>query len=155
VDVKREPDYYAGLSKNLSDILLIVGNVVGGVMAIGAIFGALNTMYSAVSARILEIATLRAIGFGSGAIVVSVFVEALLLALLGGAIGAGLAWLFFNGNTVSTLSGNFTQLVFALTVTPGLVALGIGWAIAIGAVGGLFPAIRAARVPVAEALRAL
>lgn len=154
VDVKREPEYYAGLSKNLSTILSVVGNVVGGIMAIGAIFGALNTMYSAVSARILEIATLRAIGFGAPAIVVSVFVEALLLALLGGAVGAGLAVLFFNGNTVSTLGGNFTQLVFALTVTPGLVALGISWAIAIGTVGGLFPAIRAARLPVAEALRA-
>jgi len=155
VDVKREPDYYASLSKNVSTILFVVGNVVGGVMAIGAVFGALNTMYSAVSARILEIATLRAIGFGSGAIVASVFVEALVLALIGGALGAGLAWLFFNGNAVSTLSGNFTQLVFALTVTPGLIALGIGWAIAIGAVGGLFPAIRAARLPVAEALRAV
>lgn len=154
VEIKREPDYYAGLSKNLSKILFIVGNVVGGIMAVGAIFGALNTMYSAVSARSLEIATLRAIGFGAGAIVVSVFVEALLLAFLGGAIGAALAWLFFNGNTVSTLSGNFTQLVFALTVTPGLIALGIAWAMVIGAIGGLFPAVRAARLPVAEALRA-
>lgn len=155
VDVKREPEYYAGLSKNLSKILSLVGNVVGGIMAVGAIFGALNTMYSAVSARSLEIATLRAIGFGAGSVVVSVFVEALLLALAGGVVGAALAWLFFNGNTVSTLSGNFTQMVFALTVTPGLVALGIVWAILIGVVGGLFPAIRAARLPVATALRAV
>jgi len=155
VEAKREPDYYARLSQNLNRILLFVANVVGGIMAVGAIFGALNTMYSAVSARALEIATLRAIGFGAGAVVASVFIEAVFLALAGGVIGAALAWLFFNGNTVSTLSGNFTQVVFALTVTPSLVLLGIAWAVAIGIVGGLFPAIRAARLPVATALRAI
>jgi putative ABC transport system permease protein len=155
VDVKREPDYYASQSRQLGVILTFVANVVGGIMAVGAIFGALNTMYSAVSARSIEIATLRAIGFGAFPVVVSVFAEAVLLALLGGFLGALLAWAFFNGDSVSTLGSNFTQVVFPLTVSPQLLALGIVWAVAIGIVGGLFPAIRAARLPVATALRAV
>ena len=154
VDVEREPDYYAAQSKQLSKLLNFLAFGVGGIMAIGAIFGALNTMYSAVSARSLEIATLRAIGFGAGAVVVSVFVEALLLSLVGGVIGAAAAWLFFNGNTVNTLGANFTQVVFRLTVTPHLLVSGIIWSCIIGVFGGLFPAIRAARLPVATALRA-
>jgi len=124
-------------------------------MAVGAIFGALNTMYSAVSTRSREIATLRAIGFGAGPVVVSVFVEALLLAVLGGAVGASIAWLLFNGHSVDTRLGFSGQLIFDLAVTPALVVLGIVWAFAIGLIGGLFPAIRAARLPVATALRAL
>jgi putative ABC transport system permease protein len=155
VDVTREPEYYASLSASLNKVLTFVGYVVGSIMAVGALFGALNTMYSAVSARSLEIATLRAIGFGAAAIVISVFVEALLLALTGGVIGAAIAWLFFNGNAANTLSGNFTQVVFRLSVTPDLIALGIIWAAAIGLIGGLFPAIRAARQPIATALRAV
>ena len=154
VDVKREPDYYAEQSRQLNKLLNFLAYFVGGIMAVGAVFGALNTMYSAVSARSLEIATLRAIGFGSGAVVVSVFVEALLLSLIGGAIGAAAAWMFFNGNTVNTLGANFTQVVFHLTVTPQLLVSGILWAVFIGILGGLFPAIRAARLPVATALRA-
>jgi putative ABC transport system permease protein len=154
VEVKREPDYYAAQSKQLSTILTFVANFVGGIMAIGAVFGALNTMYSAVSARMVEIATLRAIGFGALPVVISVFAEAVLLAFAGGLIGALLAWLFFNGNSVSTLSGNFTQIVFPLKVSAGLLVLGVVWAVAIGVVGGLFPAIRAARLPIATALRA-
>ena len=107
-------------------------------------------MYSAVSARMVEIATLRAIGFGAFPVVISVFAEAVLLALAGGVAGALLAWLFFNGNTVSTLGGNFTQIVFPLRVSSGLLLLGIVWAVAIGILGGLFPAIRAARrLPIA------
>ncbi|MDR3418587.1 MAG: ABC transporter permease [Nevskia sp.] len=154
VDVKREPEYYAEQSKQLSKLLNFLAFGVGGIMAVGAIFGALNTMYSAVSARALEIATLRAIGFGAAPVVVSVFVEALLLSLLGGLVGALAAWLMFNGNTVNTLGANFTQVVFHLTVTPHLLLSGIVWACVIGALGGLFPAIRAARQPVATALRA-
>ncbi len=154
VDVKREPDYYAAQSNQLGVILSFVANIVGGIMAIGAIFGALNTMYSAVSARTVEIATLRAIGFGAFPVVISVFAEAVLLAVSGGILGAALAWAFFNGNSVSTLGGNFTQVVFPLTVSPGLLVLGVIWALAIGVIGGLFPAIRAARMPVAVALRA-
>jgi putative ABC transport system permease protein len=125
-------------------------------MAVGAIFGALNTMYSAVSTRSREIATLRAIGFGAASVVISVFVEALLLALVGGACGALIAWLLFNGHSVDTSGGGTGgQLEFDLAVTPGLMALGILWACLIGVVGGLFPSIRAARLPVATALRAV
>jgi putative ABC transport system permease protein len=153
VDVQREPDYYAAQSQGLSKAISIVGNTVAIIMAIGAMFGALNSMYSAVAARSVEIATLRAIGFGAVPVLVSVMIEALLLALLGGVIGAGLAWLFFNGHTVSTLGGAFAQVVFKLTVTQGLIVTGIVWAAVIGLLGGFFPALRAARLPVAEALR--
>jgi putative ABC transport system permease protein len=156
VDVSTEKDFGTRQSDQISKILKIVAYVVGGIMGIGAIFGALNTMYSAVSTRSREIATLRAIGFGPVPVVVSVFVEALLLAVIGGAIGALIAWLLFNGHSVDTLGGGFAgQLIFDLAVTPGLVALGIIWACVIGVVGGLFPAIRAARLPVATALRAV
>jgi putative ABC transport system permease protein len=154
VDVKRETEYYAEQSKQLNKLLFFVAYVVGGIMAIGAVFGALNTMYSAVSYRSLEIATLRAIGFGALPVVFSVFVEALMLALIGGVLGALAAWIFFNGNSVNTLGANFTQIVFRLTVTPPLAMSGILLACAIGVLGGLFPAIRAARLPIAAALRA-
>ncbi len=156
VDVSTEKEFGAQQASTISSILKIVAYVVGGIMAVGAIFGALNTMYSAVSTRSREIATLRAIGFGPVPVVVSVFVEALLLALIGGSIGALAAWLMFNGHSVDTLGGGFGgQLIFDLAVTPTLVALGIIWACAIGVIGGLFPAIRAARLPVAMALRAV
>ncbi len=154
VDVKREREYYAEQSKALSKVLSFVAYVVGGIMAVGALFGALNTMYSAVSSRSQEIATLRAIGFGNTPVVISVMLEALVLALIGAIIGSALSWIFFNGNAISTLGANFTQVVFKLTVTPELIALGIIWACVIGVIGGLFPAIRAARLPVAAALRA-
>jgi putative ABC transport system permease protein len=154
VDVQREPDYYAAQSKQLTQIINVVGTTVAIIMAIGAMFGALNSMYSAVAARGLEIATLRAIGFGALPVLLSVMIEALLLALIGGIIGASLAWLFFNGHSVSTLGGAFAQVVFELTVTPTLIATGVVWACVIGLLGGLFPALRAARLPVAEALRA-
>jgi putative ABC transport system permease protein len=155
VDVMREHDYYAQQSQRMSSILSFIAYVVGGIMAVGALFGALNTMYSAVSVRSREIATLRAIGFGASAVVLSVLIEALLLSVIGALIGSGLAWMFFNGNVVSTLGSNFTQVVFRLAVGPSLVVLGIVWACVIGLVGGLFPAIRAARLPVATALRAV
>lgn len=154
VDVQREPDYYAAQSKDLSKAINIVGNTVAVIMAIGAMFGALNSMYSAVAARALEIATLRAIGFGALPVLLSVMLESLVLSLLGGCIGAFLAWVVFNGHSVATLGGAFAQVVFQLTVTPQLLVTGIVWACAIGVLGGLFPALRAARVPVAEALRA-
>lgn len=154
VDVEREPEYYAAQSKQLTHLINIVGNTVAIIMAIGAMFGALNTMYSAVDARGLEIATLRAIGFGATPILLSVMIEALALSLLGGVLGGALAWLFFNGHSVSTLGGAFAQVVFKLTVTRTLLVEGILWACTIGVLGGLFPAVRAARLPVAEALRA-
>ncbi len=154
VDVQREPEYYAAQSKPLTKAINVVGTTVAIIMAIGAMFGALNSMYSAVAARGLEIATLRAIGFGALPVLLSVMIEALLLSLLGGVIGASLAWLFFNGHSVSTLGGAFAQVVFQLTVTRTLIITGIIWACLIGLLGGFFPALRAARLPVAEALRA-
>ena len=154
VDVQREPDYYAAQSKQLSQIINVVGKTVAIIMAIGAMFGALNSMYSAVAARGLEIATLRAIGFGALPVLLSVMIEALLLSLIGGIIGASLAWLFFNGHSVSTLGDAFAQVVFQLRVTRALIITGIVWACIIGLLGGFFPALRAARLPVAEALRA-
>jgi putative ABC transport system permease protein len=154
VDVQRETDYYAAQSKQLTDTINAVGNTVAIIMAIGAMFGALNTMYTAVAARGLEIATLRAIGFGALPVLLSVMIEALLLSLTGGVIGAALAWVFFNGHSVSTLGGAFAQVVFQLTVTRALIVTGIVWALIIGLLGGFFPALRAARLPVAEALRA-
>jgi putative ABC transport system permease protein len=154
VDVMREHDYYAKQSQRMSTVLSFIAYVVGGIMAVGALFGALNAMYSAVSVRSREIATLRAIGFGASAVALSVLIEAMLLSVIGALIGAALAWIFFNGNVVSTLGSNFTQVVFRLAVSPSLVMLGIVWAGVIGLVGGLFPAIRAARLPVATALRA-
>lgn len=154
VDVAKEREFYAARSANISKVINIVAYVVGGIMAVGAIFGALNTMYSAVSARLREIATLRAIGFGATAMVISVLAEALLLACIGGAIGTLLAWLFFNGHVASTSGGSIAgQLIFELNVSPQLMATGIAWACAIGLIGGLFPAVRAARLPVATALR--
>lgn len=154
VDVKTERDYFETAAKPLARILDVVAYVIGGFMALGAVFGALNTMYSAISARKVEIATLRALGFGAGPVVVSVFVEAILLALLGALLGAAVAWLFFDHNLVSLASAtNSGQQTFTLAVTPGLIVTGIAFALAIGALGGLFPAVRAARQPVAAALR--
>jgi len=157
VDVSREREYYREQSATIGQVIYVIAYVVGGIMAIGAIFSALNTMYSAVSARLREIATLRAIGFGPTAMVMSVLAEALLLALIGGAAGAAIAWLFFNGHQVSTSAGGNTagHLIFELSVTPALIVTGIVWACTIGLIGGLFPAVRAARLPVATALRAI
>ena len=156
VDVVTERQYFTEQSSRIAPMLSIVAYVIGGIMAVGAIFGALNTMYSAVSTRSVEIATLRAIGFGPTPIVISVLVEAMLLAFIGGAIGAFLGWLFFNGHTVSSSAGGVASesRVFNLYVSPTLIAAGIGLACFIGFIGGLFPSIRAAKMPVAEALRA-
>jgi putative ABC transport system permease protein len=157
VDVSREREYYERQSETISKVIRIIAYVVGGIMAVGAVFSALNTMYSAVSARLLEIATLRALGFGSTAMVMSVLAEALVLSLVGGTIGAVLAWLFFNNHTVSTSAGGPAagQIVFDMSVNSILIVTGIVWACVIGLIGGLFPAVRAARLPVATALRAI
>jgi putative ABC transport system permease protein len=123
-------------------------------MGIGAVFGALNTMYSAVAARTREIATLRALGFGGGAVVASVLAESMLLALAGGILGAVVSYLAFNGYQTSTINWqSFSQVAFAFAITPGLMARGISYALLMGLIGGLFPAIRATRIPVARALR--
>ena len=154
VEVEDEHAYYAKQSKQLAQVIEVLGNIVAAIMAIGATFGALNTMYSSVATRAMEIATLRAIGFSAVPVLLSVMVESLLLALFGGIIGGALAWVFFNGHSVSTLGGAFAQVVFNLTVTGPLLITGIVWACFIGVLGGFFPALRAARLPVAEALRA-
>jgi len=155
--VRRESQYYEQQSQGFASLLRLIAHIVGTVMAIGAVFAALNTMYSAVASRTVEIATLRAIGFGSLPVVISVITEALLLALLGAVLGAGVAWLLFDGNTVSTLAGGtgLAQVVFRLRIDAALIAIGIVWACVVGLVGGLLPAMRAARLPVATALRAV
>ena len=152
----REPEYYARQAKVLSTLIDILGYTVAAFMAVGATFGALNCMYSAVASRQVEIATLRAIGFAGTSVVVSVMAEALVLATLGGLVGGGLAWVYCDGASVSTLNFNtFSQVAFDFRVTPALLARGLGWSLVIGAAGGLLPAIRAARAPVTVALRAL
>lgn len=152
---QREPDYYASRSEGLKLFITILGYIVAGIMALGALFGALNTMYAAVATRSVEIATLRAIGFGGGPVVASIMIEALLLSLAGAVIGAAIAYVVFNGFTVSTLNfQTFSQVAFAFAVTPGLLVQGVIWAVTIGFLGGLFPAVRAARQPVVDALRA-
>jgi putative ABC transport system permease protein len=154
VVVKREARYFAEASQAISSALTVIAWFIGGVMTFGAVFGALNIMYSAVSRRGVEIATLRALGFRSSAIVLSVLAEALALALIGAAAGAGAAWLMFNGDSVNTAaSGIPSQLTYSLRVTAPLIALGVLAASVIGIIGGLFPALRAARLPVAQALR--
>jgi putative ABC transport system permease protein len=155
VDISTTREYFSKQSEALTKVIRVVGITVGVIMAIGAIFGALNTMFAAISARAREIATLRAIGFRGGPVVISVLMETMLLALLGGVLGGLIAWLIFNGYTASTLGANFTQVVFQFKVSPALLWLGIKWAMAIGFVGGLFPALRAARLPVTTALREL
>jgi putative ABC transport system permease protein len=155
VDVSTTRSYYNSQSETISTIIRILGTVVGVIMAIGAVFGALNSMYAAVATRTREIATLRAMGFRGTPVVVSVMIETLLLALLGGALGAGLAWAIFDNYTASTLGSNFSQVVFAFRVTPELLWDGLKWALTIGLVGGLFPALRAARQPVTVGLREL
>jgi putative ABC transport system permease protein len=154
VSVERESDYYRREGEESGEFFGLVTTVVGSIMALGALFAALNTMYSAVSSRARDIATLRAIGFGAGGVVASVLIESLLLALVGALLGAAISWALFNGNMV-TLGGGVSSLVFEMRVTPALLGLGVLWACAVGFLGGLFPALRAARVPVATALRAV
>ena len=155
VDVERELDYFSKQSETLTFLIRMLTNVITVIMAFGALFGALNTMYSAVSVRTREIGTLRALGFGRLPVIASVMAEALVLAIVGGLTGALLAYVLFNGYSVSTLSpGSFSQVAFNFAVTPALIVQGLAWALLIGFVGGLMPALRAARIPVTEALRA-
>jgi putative ABC transport system permease protein len=154
INVLREPEYYAKQAGVLSTLIDVLGYTVSVFMAIGATFGALNCMYSAIASRQVEIATLRAIGFGGLPVVVSVMIEALLLSLVGGIIGGALAYVYCNGASLSTLNwSTFSQVAFDFRVTPALLAQGLGWALVIGVLGGLLPAIRAARLPVTVALR--
>ena len=154
INVLREPEYYAKQASILSRLIGVLGYSVATFMAIGATFGALNCMYSAIASRQTEIATLRAIGFGGAPVVVSVMIEALALALVGGVLGGTLAYIYCDGASLSTLNFNtFSQVAFDFRVTAGLLAQGLVWALLIGAAGGLLPAIRAARLPVTVALR--
>jgi putative ABC transport system permease protein len=156
VTVKRQSEFYAEQSRILVTLIRVLGSIIAVLMGIGAVFGALNTMYSAVAARTREIGTLRALGFGAGPVVVSVLAEALLLAAVGGLLGAAGAYLAFDGFRTSTLNWtSFSQVAFAFRVTPELLVSALVYALVMGLVGGLFPAIRAARLPVAAALREL
>jgi putative ABC transport system permease protein len=156
VKVVRKTDHYAEESELLVQIITVLGTLIASLMAIGAVFGALNTMYTAVSARTREIATLRALGFGAVPVVTSVMIESLFLAITGGLVGGIAAYVAFDGFRTATINwSSFSQVAFAFAVTPQLLALGIIYAAVIGLIGGLFPAIRAARLPVATALREL
>jgi putative ABC transport system permease protein len=156
VSVRRETDYYAAQSTTLSTLVRTIGFGIAGLMAVGAIFGAILTMYTAVATRAREIATLRALGFNAPAVLVSVLVESMLLAALGGLIGGLAAYAGFNGYQTSTMNfQTFSQVAFAFRVTPTLLALGLVWSLAMGLIGGIMPAFRAARLPIATALREL
>ncbi|PPU30560.1 ABC transporter permease [Xanthomonas sp. CFBP 7912] len=153
LDVETTRAYYGKQGGGLNRLISILGTVIGAIMAVGAVFGALNTMYAAVATRAREIATMRAIGFRGTPVIMALMLETMLLALLGGLLGGLIAWAVFNGYTVSTLGNNFSQVVFQFKVSPELLWSGLKWALGIGLVGGLFPALRAARLPITTALR--
>lgn len=156
VKALRQSEFYADQSTLTTNFITVIGTIIAVMMALGALLGALNTMYSAVSARTREIATLRALGFGSLPVVLSVMFESLVLALAGGAFGGIIAYLAFNNFEAATINWQtFSQIAFAFKVTPHLLVQGVIWAALIGLIGGLFPAIRAARLPIAAALREL
>lgn len=154
VKVVTLDEFFAEQSVMVSDFITTIGVAIAVMMAVGALFAALNTMYGAVAARTREIATLRALGFGAGPIVASVLAESIVVALFGGVLGSGIAWLAFDGYQASTINWQtFSQVTFAFAVTPALLLTAIIWATILGLLGGLFPAIRAARLPIAAALR--
>ena len=153
LDVLREDDYFSGQTRQFRATIGVLAGVVTVIMGLGAVFAALNSMYAAVAARGKEIATLRALGFAGFPVVVSVMIEALLLALAGAVLGALIAYLLFNNLSVSTLGQNFTQVVFSFRVTPELVRRGLTIAVLIGMLGGFLPALRAAQLPVTTSLR--
>ncbi|MFL6628167.1 MAG: ABC transporter permease [Vitreoscilla sp.] len=156
IDASTTLDFFSKQSEGTATIIRVIGIIVGVIMAIGAMFGALNTMFAAVAARAREIATLRAIGFAGLPVVVAILLETMLLALAGGVLGGALAWLLFNGYAASTMAaGTVGKLSFELHVTAGVLWQGLKWALAIGFIGGLFPAVRAATMPVTSALREL
>jgi putative ABC transport system permease protein len=156
VGVFRETDYYAEQSSTTARLVRTLGFGIAILMGAGAVFGAVNTMYTAVAARKREIATLRALGFAGGPVALSVLAESVVLAAAGGLLGGSVAWALLDGHQTTTLNWQtYTQVAFALSVTPGLLAEGVLYAVAMGLVGGLFPAMHAARVEVATGLRAL
>ncbi|MBX5461525.1 MAG: ABC transporter permease [Steroidobacteraceae bacterium] len=154
IDILREQDYYREQSRGIAGLLHLVSTIVGAIMAAGVVFTAINTMSAAVASRTTEIAVLRALGFGSGTVALSVLMEAVLLSLVGALLGAAVAWLLFNGNSLSTVGGQFgSQVRFNLLIEPRILLISIACACLIGLLGGLIPAIRAAKLPVATALR--
>ncbi len=156
VSVRRETEYYAEQSRVLRRLITQVGYLIAALMGIGAVFGALNTMYNAVASRTREIATLRALGFGRVAVMTSVLSESVVVSLIGGVLGGLLAWIGFDGYQTATMNWQtFSQVAFAFAVTPTLLFHGVIYAAVMGLVGGLFPAIRAARLPIVTALREL
>ena len=155
VSVDRETDFYAEQSKAMNAFITYAGAFIAFLMGIGAIFGAVNTMYNSVSSRAAEIATLRALGFGRSPVLMSVLVEGMLLGLVGGIVGGALAYLLFNGIETSTMGSNFAQIAFSFRVTPRLLVRGAIYALLMGLLGGLLPAVRAVRMPIASSLRQL
>ena len=156
IDASTTLDFFSKQSEGTATVIRVIGIIVGSIMAVGAMFGALNTMFAAVAARAREIATLRAIGFAGPPVVVAILLETMLLALAGGVLGGAAAWLLFNGYAASTMAaGTVGKLSFELHVTAGVLWQGLKWALAIGFIGGLFPAVRAATMPVTAALREL
>ena len=156
VSIKRENEYYAGQSQALTRLIRTIGFGIAGLMGIGAVFGAILTMYTAVATRSREIATLRALGFNTMSVLVSILAESLVLGAIGGVIGGAAAYLAFNGYQTSTMNfQTFSQVAFAFRVTPELLGMGLFYALAMGLIGGLLPAIRAARLPIPTALREL
>jgi putative ABC transport system permease protein len=153
LDVQVESAYYAEQGKGMSDIILYLGWPLAIAMSFGALAGALNTMYASVDARMREIATLRAIGFGGTPAFVGTMAESLLLSMVGGVVGALATFLLFDGISAATLGSNFTQVVFSLKLTPALVLQGVILSLVIGFAGGVFPAWRAARVPLLAAFK--
>lgn len=152
--MQSEQEFFATQSEGLTAMIEQFGTAVAAIMAIGAVFAALNTMYTAVVTRTVEIATLRALGFSGLPVVISVMIESLALALLGGILGAAVAYFVFDGFTASTLNNvSFSQVAFDFAVTPELIQGGMTWAMLLGLIGGLFPAVRAARLPITTALR--
>ena len=147
-DVKSERAYFSDQAKSSTDLINRIGFPLAVIMAFGALAGALNTMYASVASRASEIATLRTIGFGGFPTFVGTLVESIVLSLVGACLGAGLAWIFFNGMTASTLGGSFTQVVFNLTLSTPQIVTGTIWATLLGILGGIFPAWRAARQPI-------
>jgi putative ABC transport system permease protein len=152
LEAKSEAAYFAEQASGTSDLIQKLGWPLATAMAFGALAGALNTMYSSVAARTTEIATLRAIGFGGLPAFVSTLVESAVLAALGGLIGVSAAFLVFNGLSASTLGASFTQVVFTFEVTPALAAQGVSLALIVGLIGGIFPSVRAARMPILAGL---
>jgi putative ABC transport system permease protein len=152
LDVKSEAEYFAEQASQTSDLIQKLGWPLAIAMALGALAGALNTMYSSVASRATEIATLRAIGFGGFPAFVGTLVESLALAALGGILGAAATYFIFDGISASTLGGNFTQVVFDFKLSPALIGQGLGMALVVGLIGGLFPALRAARMPIVAGL---